>query len=656
MTDLAISLGNFSLHLAFFFAVFAVIAAIAGAIREETLWVRRSERAVHVIFVLLSLSMIGLEVALLADRFDIAFVAQNSSLEQPWGFKVAALWAGQDGSLLLWAWMLSLLSSLVVLQNRHRHRSLMPWVIVVLMSNVIFFAGVAGFESNPFAPQPGGEVASDGHGMNPLLQHLVMLIHPPVLYVGFVGFVVPFAFALAALITGELGQSWFRTTRRWTLTAWFFLGTGIILGARWAYDVLGWGGYWGWDPVENASFMPWLAGTAYLHSVMIQEKRGMLKIWNLALIGLTYSLCLFGTFLTRSGIVQSVHSFSNAGWFGLVFLGYVVLVAGVFSFFLILRVPMLRSENRLDSVLSREASFLLNNWAFLGLLSIVFFGTLYPVFSQALWGTRVQIGPPFFERYAGPLALFTLLLTGVGPLIAWRRATWVNLRKSFLWPGVIAGLSGVALLVAGVQGLYPLAYGVLCTFVAVTIVGEYGRGIRARMRRGEGPVLAVLELIRRNQRRYGGYIVHLGVVLMFIGFAGAPFNLEETKLLKPGETWALDGYVLEYRQARPVEHAHYAGAVARVALHHQGEPVGILMPEKRMYFQQEQPTTIPAVLSSLSQDVYLILVGLEPDRSAAFKVFINPLVNWIWLGSVVFVLGNLLVLWPVPERRKGGPA
>jgi cytochrome c-type biogenesis protein CcmF len=526
-------------------------------------------------------------------------------------------------------------------------------VIAGLMANVLFFAGLVAFITSPVEQLPIEQQFSDGAGLNPLLQHPAMLIHPPILYLGFVGFAVPFAFAFAALVTGELGQVWFRTTRRWAVTAWFFLGCGIMLGGRWAYEVLGWGGYWAWDPVENASLMPFLAGTAYLHSVMIQEKRGMLKIWNLALIGLSYSLCLFGTFLTRSGAVQSVHSFTSSGWFGFVFLAYVMVVAGIFFGLLLYRVPELRSQSRLDSVLSREASFLMNNWAFLGLCALVFFGTLYPVISEAVYGERVQVGPPFFNRYAGPIALFLLLLTGVGPLIAWRRATWVNLRKSFLWPAGAALLSVPVLVLLGVHKVYPVAFGALCTFVTATIVEEYWRGIRAHMRRGEGPFRGFWSLIQRNQRRYGGYIVHLAVVLMFVGFAGAAFNLEETKLLKPGERWEIAGYTLEYRQSRPVSHPHYASAVARVAVYDGDRPLGILAPEKRMYFQQEQPATLPAVISRANEDLYVILAGLEPDRSAALKVYVNPLVNWIWIGGFVFILGNALVLWPVPERRSG---
>jgi cytochrome c-type biogenesis protein CcmF len=651
-----IELGNHALYLTLALCLWSVVAAVAGARRGREDLVRSSERGAYGVFALVSLAMLALEWALLSDRFELAFVAQNSSREQPWPFKLTALWGGQAGSLLLWAWVQTLFAAVVVRQNRARNRTMMPWVVAVLMANVAFFAALLCFITNPFGVLPPDQISSNGRGLNPLLQHPAMLIHPPVLYLGFVGFSVPFAFATAALASGELGQVWFRTTRRWTLLAWSFLGTGILLGGRWAYEVLGWGGYWAWDPVENASFMPWLAGTAYLHSVMIQEKRGMLKIWNLALIGLTYSLCLFGTYLTRSGQVQSVHSFTADAWFGIVFLVYVLAFVAAYTALLVWRLPRLRSENRLDSMLSREASFLLNNWVFLGLCAVVFFGTLYPVISERLLGRQIQIGPPFFQRFAGPLALFMLFLAGVAPLIAWRRATWVNLRKSFLWPGLIALAVAAALFAGGVREFYPLAFQTLCAFVAATVFEEYARGIRARMRRGEGPVRAFLELVQRNQRRYGGYVVHLSVVLMFVGFSGAAFNLEETRVLHPGERWQLDGYTLEYRQALPVEHPHYAGAVARVALQRGEQPLGILTPEKRMYYQQEQPSTLPAVASSFGEDLYVVLVGLEQEGAAALKVYVNPLVNWIWFGGVVWILGNLLVLWPLPEsagRREG---
>jgi cytochrome c-type biogenesis protein CcmF len=666
-----VTLGQISLPLAVFFAAFALVTAVIGALRDRQQWVRSAERAVIAVFVLLVLAMLGVEAALVGDRFDLQFVQQISAREQPLVFKLA-LWGGQAGSLLLWTFMLGLMSFLVVMQNRNRNRRLMPWVIAVMMINILFFGSIVSFVSSPYAPLPPGQAWSSGQGMNPLLQHPVMLIHPPILYTGFISFSVPFAFAAAALITGELGTTWFETTRRWTLTAWFFLGCGLMLGGRWAYEVLGWGGYWGWDPVENSSLMPFLAGTAFLHSVMIQEKRGMLKIWNFALIGLAYSLCIFGTFLTRSGVVQSVHAFANSGWFGKMFLFYVLTLALGYAALLIWRVPELRAKTRLDSLVSREASFLLNNYAFLALLAIVFYGTLFPVLAKAIggqisfgpqvfrdWyarvlGGEIHYGPPFFQMLAGPVAIFLLFLTGVGPLIAWRRATWVNLRKSFVWPAAGAALAATALLAGGMRRFYPIAFLSLCAFVLSTILEEYGRGVRARMRRGESAPTALLELLRRNQRRYAGYVVHLAVILMFVGFAGATFNFDRTKLLAPGESWDLADYTIQYRQARPVSNPHYAGAVARLALFHDGKPVGMLLPEKRMYFQQEQPTTIPAVSSGISEDFYVILAGLEPDQRAAIKVYVNPLVNWIWIGGFVFVIGNTLLLWPLRGRETTG--
>jgi cytochrome c-type biogenesis protein CcmF len=479
------------------------------------------------------------------------------------------------------------------------------------------------FVTNPFAKIPPSQILSDGNGLNPLLQHPAMMIHPLMLYTGFVGFVVPFSFGFAALVTGALGSSWLRTTRRWTLFPWLFLSIGILLGGRWAYEVLGWGGYWAWDPVENASFMPWLAATAYLHSVMVQEKRDMLKIWNLLLIGLTYSLCLFGTFLTRSGVVQSVHSFTNSGWFGFIFLAYVLVVASAFFSLLAYRRSSLRSVNRLESVVSRESSFLLNNWAFMAILAVVFWGTMFPVFSEWISDERIMVGPAFFNAMSGPLALFLLFLTGVGPLIAWRRASPASLQRQFLWP-LAAGLGTALALWIGLGGrigFYPLSIWSLGAFVTATVVQEYVRAIRARTRKGdENPLQALGMLMRKNQRRYGGYVVHLGVVFIFVGLAGAAFNED------------------------------YGGAVARLALYEGAEPVAVMAPEKRMYWLEQQPTSIPSIHSTLREDLYIILTALEPDGSATFKVYRNPLVNWIWIGGFTFVLGTLLIMWPHPAR------
>ena len=648
-----VELGTYSLLLALAFSLLAAGVSITAALSGRADWLRTGERGVYAVFALLSLAMLALETALLGDRFDLAFVAQVSSREQPWAFKIPALWGAQAGSLLLWCWMLGLFSAIAVWQNRNRNRVLMPWVIATLMANVAFFAALVCFVSNPFELLSPVQAFSNGRGLNPLLQHPAMLIHPPILYTGFVGFAVPFAFALAALVTGELGVGWFRTTRRWTITAWLFLGLGIMLGGRWAYEVLGWGGYWAWDPVENASFMPWLPATAYLHSVMIQEKRNMLKTWNLLLIGLTYSLCLFGTFLTRSGIVQSVHAFAQTPIFTSIFLGYVLVTAFGFLALLLWRRDQIRSPARLESMVSREASFLLNNWVFMAILMVVFWGTLFPVFSEAITGERIAVGPSFFNTMAGPLALFLLFLTGVGPLVAWRRASLASLRKQFVWPataGVATGAAFTAYFRGSVE-FYPLMVWALGAFVTGTVVQEYTRAIRTRvMSHGESPPRALATLLRKNQQRYGGYIVHLGVVFFLIGTAGSVFNEERLENVSPGQEVAMNGYRLRYLTALPLPAQHYGGAVARLALYRKDEPVAVMTPEKRIYWLEEQPVSIPSVYSTLREDFYVILTAIEADGSATLKIYRNPLVNWIWIGGAIFVLGTLVVMWPHPQR------
>jgi cytochrome c-type biogenesis protein CcmF len=536
----------------------------------------------------------------------------------------------------------------------------MPWVTAMLSANALFFLTLLNFVTNPFERVPVGFLQSDGNGLNPLLQHPVMLIHPLVLYTGFVGFSVPFAFGFAALATGDLGTSWLRTTRRWTLFPWIFLSIGILLGGRWAYEVLGWGGYWAWDPVENASFMPWLPATAYLHSVMIQEKRDMLKTWNLVLVGLTYSLCLFGTFLTRSGVVSSVHSFTNSGWFGYVFLGYVAAMA--ITFFALLlwrRAPAdspLRSARKLESAFSREGGFLVNNWVFIVILVVVFWGTMFPVFSEALIGRKITVGPASFNAVTAPFALLLLFLTGVGPLIAWRRASWASLRRQF-WMPAAAGLAALVVLLAlvGTRGGWkPIATWSIGVFVVGTLIQEYGLAIHARMvRRGESAFQAVATLLRRNQRRYGGYIVHLGVVFVFVGLAGAAFDQEKLQSIRPGETMTLSDYRLEYLTAKPIPAQHYGGAVARLALFQGDRPIAMMAPERRMYWLEQQPASIPSVYSTLQEDLYVTLTSIESDGSATFKVYRNPLVNWIWIGGFTFVLGTVAVMWPHPTPVGG---
>ena len=648
-------IGLYSLRFALAIAAFGVVTGVAAGVQKRADWTQVAERCLLAVFAFISISMLALFYSLATNDFSLAYVTQHSARSMDLSYRLAALWGGQSGSLLLWVFMLGAFGAVTVWANRHQNRSLMPWVAAVLLANACFFLVLLNFVTVPFERLPHGRVFSDGNGLNPLLQHPLMTIHPLVLYTGFVGFVVPFAFAFAALATGELDTTWFRTTRRWTLVAWGFLAGGLILGGRWAYEVLGWGGYWAWDPVENAAFMPWLAATAYLHSVMIQEKRDMLKIWNLVLIGLTYSLCLFGTFLTRSGVVQSVHSFTNSGWFGFIFLAYVAVIALGFFAALFARRHQLRSPRKLESIVSREASFLLNNWAFMALLVVVFWGTMLPVFSEALSGQRTTVGPNFFNTMAGPIALVLLFLTGVAPLIAWRRATLASIRNQFVIPGVIGAAVGLvfALIFWGEIGVWSLSCWALGAFVTATVVQEYWQAMSARMRlHDESALVSFSTLLSKNQRRYGGYIVHLGIVLMMVGFSGAFFNEEILENMAPGDSVSLSQYDFKYLTANPIPAQHYGGAKARVALYEHGQPISMLTPEKRMYWLEEQPTSIPAIHSTLAEDLYVVLTALEEDGSATLKIYRNPLVNWIWLGGLVLVLGNFVILWPHPGGRR----
>ncbi len=649
-------LGFYALRLALVVAVAGIAAGVLGGLRRRPEWGEVARRAVLVHFALVTAGIGALFYCFATLDFSLEYVAEHAARSMAVPYRMAAVWGGQAGSLLLWAWMLAAYSTAAVLVNR-RQTTLLPWVSAVLLGNGAFFLVLIDFVTNPFVKLPAGLVMSDGQGLNPLLQHPVMMIHPLVLYTGMTGFAVPFAFGVAALATGELGSAWLRTTRRWTLWAWLFLSIGILLGGRWAYEVLGWGGYWAWDPVENASFMPWLAGTAYLHSVMVQEKRDMLKTWNLTLVGLTYLLCLFGTMLTRSGLVRSVHAFAQTDIFGILFLGYVVLSAVLFFGLVIWRRPQLRGQNRLESVLSREAGFVVNNWLFMGLLAIVFWGTLWPKISEWLRGQEQVIGPLWFTNVAAFVALPLLLLTGIGPLIAWRRATPASLRRQLRIP-TATGLAAAALLSMLTRDAFePIAIVTwsLGAFVAATVTQEYVRAIRVRMRHGEGPFAALVTLFRKNQRRYGGYVVHLGVVFLFVGFAGSALNEERLETIEPGGAIELNGYRIEYKTAHAIPAQHYGGAVARLALFEHGRPLATLAPEKRMYWMEQQPASIPAVWSTLGEDLYVILTAIEADGAATLKVRRNPLVNWIWIGGFTFVFGTALVMWPhaSPRRTSG---
>jgi cytochrome c-type biogenesis protein CcmF len=645
-----IDIGYFALCLALVAAGCAAVFSAAGAHRQHLPLIRSGENAALAFTGLLTLAVLALWHALFTHNFEVQFVAENSNRDMPTLYVVSALWGGQSGSLLFWVWLLSLFTAAAILFNRHRHRALMPYVVMTLSITCFFFVLLNLFAADPFKKMP--FVPADGRGLNPLLQHPLMAIHPPLLYLGMVGMSVPFAFGIAALITRQLDSAWLLAARRWMLIPWTFLGAGLLLGGKWAYVELGWGGYWGWDPVENSSLIPWLAGTAFLHSIMIQERRGMLKVWNMVLVILTYCLCIFGTFLTRSGIVSSVHAFakSNVGPFFVVFLGLSILAS---SLLLLSRLPQLRAESRLESFISRETAFLLNNWILLGILFAVMWGTLFPVISEALTDEKITVGPPFFNQVNVPIGLVLLFLTGAGPLFAWRRTSTQSLKRNFALPLGAALPAALLLLVAGVRDVYALVCLSLCAFVAASIALEFHRGAGARRHStGEPYPQALYRLLNKSRRRYGGYLVHLAMVLLFVGFAGQAFTTDKEIILRRGETAHVAGYTLQYGDLVQTQDANMAVTAASLELSRQGEFVGTLLPARNFYRTHDQATTEVSIYSSLREDFYLILVGISDDGSAKFQIYINPLVNWVWAGGILFVLASLWSMWPTARERR----
>jgi cytochrome c-type biogenesis protein CcmF len=653
-------LGSVGLLVALAFAAYAVVAGVVGGKLRSLRVVRSAERATLAFFVMVTVAVVALEYLILTNDFHNAYVAEHSNRDLFTFYKVAALWAGQEGSLLFWTWLLSIYSALAVLLNRKKNRQLMPYVVAVLMGTGVFFSSLVLFVANPFQElslaSPAGVqpfAPPDGNGLNPLLQYHSMVIHPPMLYLGYVGMVVPFAFAMAALITRQLGDNWIRTTRRWTMVPWMLLGLGILLGGNWAYAVLGWGGYWGWDPVENASLLPWLSGTAFLHSVMIQEKRGMLKVWNVVLVITTFFLSIFGTFLTRSGIVSSVHAFaqSNIGPFFAVFLSIILFFSLTLLF---LRLDHLKSENKLDSLVSRESGFLFNNWILLALVFAVLWGTLFPLISKAVQDVSVTVGAPFFNKTAIPMGLLLLFLTGAGPLLAWRKTSFQSLKRNFLAPLFIAGVSGAILLIAGVRHFYAWMTLVLSIFVGVCILGEFWKGARTRMKTaGENFFQALYNLTMRNTRRYGGYVVHLGIVLLFIGFAGLAFKTEGKGLMQEGDLLRVRNYLLRCDGLANGDTPNYEYTRALITVTRDGHAFTSMHPEKRFYKASQQPTSYVSIHPTLSEDLYVVLAGLDQDTGkAVIEVFVNPLVMWVWIGGVVVFLGTLLALVPSRVERE----
>ncbi len=590
---------------------------------------------------------------LMASNFDVDYVAHYTSLETPMIYKITALWAGQAGSLLFWLFVLSIFAVIAILQNQRLQPKLMPWVIIVITTVQLFFLILVNFVSNPFAPTDADFILTNGLGLNPLLQNATMVIHPPMLYLGYVGYTIPFAFAIAAMAKQEMNALWMKTVRIWLLFVWLMLSIGIILGGWWAYLELGWGGYWAWDPVENASFMPWLTGTALIHSIMIQEKRNMLKVWNMILIIITFTLCIFGTFLTRSGVMSSVHSFA-ASSVGPVFLGFVFLILIVSFALLFYRKTFLRSEKRIEYFSSRESGFLFNNVVFVVMCFAVFWGTLFPVISEAVRGTKITVGAPFFNQINIPIGLVLLLLTGVGPLLVWRRTSKQSATRNFMIPVVVGLITALILFMFKIRG-YVLISFTLSSFVLTTIIIEFAKGIRSRMRsQHENVLVAFWRLMRKNRSRYGGYIVHAGVVLMFVGFTGHAFDSEKEFGLKAGEKEHLDNYRFELLRIQEKERPNHFAWIADLKVQDSdGKTITILHPEKRIYFHRSpdpdrrQPHSELDIYSLINKDIYSIFNGYDSDNGVAyFKIMINPLVSWVWIGGYIFVLGTLIALYP----------
>ncbi len=660
------------LVLTFVVALYGAGAAIYGGRKNSQAWVESARSAQLLTFPLILLVAGSLEYLLLTGDYSVQFVYNVTSSSMPGYLRMTALWGGQSGSLVWWSLLMSAFTFAVTLRKWERDREFLPWVIVVCMVTLAFFVSLALFVDNPFARvwqdtsgnqivamfQPAGTsltVPPDGMGLNPLLRHPGMIIHPPMLYTGFVSFVIPFAFAFAALITGRTDDRWIRITRRWTLVAWLFLSMGLVLGMRWAYDVLGWGGYWGWDPVEIAALMPWLSGTAFLHSVMIQEKRGLFKRWNMVLILITYSLVIYGTFLTRSGVLSSVHAFAQSA-VGPLFFGFIGITFVTSLGLLLYRWNSLRSDEdkKMTSVLSREAFFLINNLLFMGILAACFWGVNYPLISELFTGQKVTVGPPFFQSVTGPMWGGLLLLMGIAPLAAWGHSTVKTLGKALWRPGIVSLAAPIFAFAVGVRDAIALFAFWLCGFVAAIILFEYVRAVWARHRATQENLGASLwHLVGRNRRRYGGYIIHLGVILMALGVIGIEiFQTQTQGTIKPGESLKLGNYAITFRslaQFDTNDGRNVARAVIDVS--YNGQYLGQLYPRRDYFYESQQPMTIPGLRSSPVDDLYVDLVDWQPISTdgATFKIFRNPLVMWLWAGAFVFIFGTLIAAWPDRE-------
>ncbi len=642
-------LGAIALILATGFALYTVVASVLGAMRNKPALVSSALRSTLVVTIFLLLASAALVVSFLIHDFGVSYVAQHSSRAMPWYFVTAAFYGGQEGSQLYWALMLSVFSAIFVFTSRRAPAALVPYVLATLMGIEAFFLLLLTTSSNPFVRLP--HPLADGVGLNPLLMDPGMLVHPPMQLLGFMSFSLPFAFAVAALITGKLNSDWLRSLRRWSLAAWTIETTGLLLGAWWAYHVLGWGGYWGWDPVENVALLPWLTSTAFLHSTMVQERRGMLKVWNLFLVIASFALSIFGTFEVRSGIISSVHSFSYSA-VGPDYLAFLVVII-VFSLGLfIFRLPKLQAEQEFDSVVSREGVFLLNNLLLVGLAFAILWGTLFPLISQALRGQTMTVAAPFYDQVSAPLVAVLILMMGIGPLLAWRRTSPAALWRNVSVPVVLAALCAIILPLTGVTNVVANIGFSVCAFTAAAILYELWRGMRVRHAHGEPYPVALYMLFNRYRQRYGGYLVHLGLVLLVAGIIGSQFfQMQRDAPLKAGQELNFAGYRILYLGNIDEKESDREIVIAQVQIWRDGQLQSYIYPGRTFYRNfDNQPASQISILTFGVTDLYILLDNWDGPSQVTLRVFINPLVPLIWYGGVVMLLGGVICWWPGRKR------
>ncbi len=648
------SLGSTLLISALFFNVYTILSMFIFLKFKKNEFKISSFHSLYSSTFLIILSSLLLIRELIQSNFDISYIAKYSSSNTPLIYKITGFWAGMEGSLLFWLFVLSLYSVIVIVIHKRNHQVLMPWVVIILMFIQLFFLIICCFFEDPFKPVE--TLFKTGSGLNPLLQHPLMVIHPPLLYLGYIGFSVPFAFAIAALMTKNFNTDWISTTRRWVLFPWGCLSIAIVLGGRWAYLELGWGGYWAWDPVENASLFPWLTGTAYLHSILIQEKKNMLKGWNIILIMLTFTLTIFGTYLTRSGIISSIHAFAATD-LGIWFFGFIVIIVVFNIVMLYLNKDILKSQNKLDSVLSRESGFLFNNMLFVAICIAVLWGTMYPVISEAFTGTQITLGPSYFNKVIQPFGVILVFLTGVGPLLSWRKTSVKSIKRNFTIPIILSAIMTLIWLsVYKVFSFYPVMFTFLVLFVIIVIIFEFQKAISARRRtKNENFLNAFKNLINKNRTRYGGYIVHLAIMIMTIGFIGKAFDKEANLSLSPNEVIELEDYTINYKkywletpESNPNKRENHFAKIISLEVLKNNKMFSTLYPEKRFYIDQNnQPHSEVALESTLLEDFYVVLGDVDMNTGMATLIIkINPMVNWVWIGTLLLCFGVIICLNP----------